>query len=312
MSEPVEFGIYVPQVALDYPAVLDRARRCEELGFGSLWLFDHLYGPELPDVPSFEGWTLATALLGATSRLRVGHLVLCSSFRSPALLGKMATTLDVISGGRLEFGIGSGSYEPEHDRAGIPWGTLAERSARLGEALEIITGMFASPATTFRGEHYQVHDLPNVPGPVQQPRPPIHVGGAGERYTLPLVARYADVWNLPTYAAGSFEDKHRVLVAECERIRRDPASIRCSLEAVVAIAADEAGLAEARSTAERRFGGAGWGLHEAGFVGTPPAIVDKVGEYRDQGITSFVFFTHDRASERTLRLLAEEVLPRFA
>jgi alkanesulfonate monooxygenase SsuD/methylene tetrahydromethanopterin reductase-like flavin-dependent oxidoreductase (luciferase family) len=311
MSEPVEFGIYVPQVAFEYQAVLDRARLCEDLGFASLWLFDHLYGPELPDVPSFEGWTLATALLCATTRLRVGHLVLCSSFRAPALLGKMATTLDVISGGRLEFGIGSGSYQPEHDRAGIPWGTFAERSARLGEALEIITGMFSSPTTTVRGEHYRVHDLPNLPAPVQRPRPPIHVGGAGERYTLPLVARYADVWNLPTYAAGFFEAKHAVLVAACERIGRDPASIRCSQEAVLAIAADAAGLAEARATAERRFGGPGWGLDAAGFVGTPPAIVDKIGEYRDQGISSFVFFTHDRASEGTLHLLAEEVLPHF-
>ena len=132
MAERVDFGIYVPQLAFGYDDVLGRARLCDELGISSLWLFDHLYGPELPDTPAFEGWTLATALLAQTTRLRVGHLVLCATFRHPALLAKMATTLDVISGGRLELGIGSGSYEPEHERAGIPWGTFARahRAAR--------------------------------------------------------------------------------------------------------------------------------------------------------------------------------------
>jgi alkanesulfonate monooxygenase SsuD/methylene tetrahydromethanopterin reductase-like flavin-dependent oxidoreductase (luciferase family) len=312
MDGRVEFGIYVPQLGFEYDEVLARARLCEELGFSSLWLFDHLYPPELPDVPAFEGWTLASALLASTTRLRVGHLVLCNSFRPPALLARMATTLDVISSGRLELGMGSGSYEPEHHRAGIPWGSFADRSLRLGEALEIITRMFASPTTTFEGQHYQVHDLPNLPPPTQRPRPPIHVGGAGERWTLPLVARYADVWNLPTYAANQFERKRSVLLSECERIGRDPASIRCSQEAVLAIARDQAELETARATAERRFPGPGWGLHEGGYIGTPPAIVDKIGERLEQGITSFVFFTHDRAAEATLRLIAEEVVPQFA
>src|SRR5437762_1424041 len=117
----IEFGIYVPQVAFGYDDILQRALACEELGYDALWLYDHLYSPGLPDADSFEAWTLASALLARTSRLRVGHLVNCNNFRHPALLAKMATTLDVISGGRLEFGIGSGSYEPEHLEAGLPW-----------------------------------------------------------------------------------------------------------------------------------------------------------------------------------------------
>lgn len=312
MAGRVDFGIYVPQLAFEYADILERARLCEELGYTSFWLFDHLYGPELPETPSFEGWTLATALLAHTERLRVGHLVVCNTFRHPALLGKMATTLDVISGGRLDLGIGSGSYEPEHERVGIPWGSFAERSEMLGEALEIITQMFASELTTFDGKHYQLSDFPNLPRPVQQPRPPIHVGGVGERRTLPLVARYADVWNVPTYALGKIEHKRDVLLAECDRIGRDPATIRVSEEAVLVIAPDDASLSDALAKAERRFGSPGFGLHEGGYIGTPPAIVDRIGERIALGITSFVFFCFDRASETTLRLFADEVMPHFA
>jgi F420-dependent oxidoreductase-like protein len=310
-SAPIDFGIYVPQLAFGYPDLLARAQLCEELGFSSFWLFDHLYGPELPGTPAFEGWTLATALLARTTRLRVGHLVLCNNFRHPALLAKMATTLDVISEGRLDLGIGSGSYEPEHTQAGLPFGTIGERSERLEEALEIITRMFASERTTFEGKHYQVRDLPNLPPPVQSPRPPIHVGGAGERRTLPFVAKYADVWNLPTYALAECERKVAVLDAECEKIGRDPAEIRRSQEAVLVIAADDAALTEALAKADRRFPGPGWGLHEGGYIGTPPAIVDRIGERIEQGITSFVFFCYDRASEATLHLVADEVMPYF-
>ncbi|MEX2256484.1 MAG: LLM class flavin-dependent oxidoreductase [Acidimicrobiia bacterium] len=313
MASGVDFGIYVPQLAFGYDDILERARLCEELGISSLWLFDHLYGPELPDMPSFEAWTLATALLAQTSTLRVGHLVLCATFRHPALLAKMATTLDVISGGRLELGIGSGSYEPEHERAGIPWGSLASRSELLAETLEIVTRMFAAGTdhTTYEGERFQLHDMPNLPVPVQQPRPPIHVGGVGEKRTLPLVARYADVWNVPTYALTDVAAKRAVLDAECERIGRDPSEIATSLEAVMVLAPDDASLPEVLAKAERRYPGSGFGLHEGGFIGTAPAIVDRIGEYVDQGVASFVFFTWDRASEPTLRRFASDVIPHF-
>jgi alkanesulfonate monooxygenase SsuD/methylene tetrahydromethanopterin reductase-like flavin-dependent oxidoreductase (luciferase family) len=168
--------------------------------------------------------------------------------------------------------------------------------------------MFANDLTTFDGKHFQLHDYPNLPLPVQQPRPPIYVGGVGEKRTLPLVARYADVWNVPTYALGEIAPKVDVLEAECARINRDPATIRRSLEAVMVIAPDDATLVEATAKGERRFGGPGWGLHEGGFVGTPNAIVDRIGEHVDQGITEFIFFLHDRAAPATLELLAGEVL----
>ena len=206
-----EIGVYLPQMGFTYSDILHRALRCEELGIDSLWLYDHLYGPGAPEYPSLEAWTLATALLSRTERIQVGHMVLCNQFRHPAVLAKMATTLDQISAGRLQLGIGSGSIQDEHDRVGLAWGSFAERSERLGETLEMLHQAFSDERIDLAGKHYTVRDMPIKPGPVQQPRPPIVVGGVGEKYTLPLVARYADVWNVPTYALGELEHKMSVL-----------------------------------------------------------------------------------------------------
>lgn len=305
----VRFGVYLPQIGLEYPDLLARARHCEAAGVDSLWLFDHLYGPMLPDQPSLEAWTLATALLANTERLRVGHLVLCATFRHPALLAKMATTLDVISGGRLDLGIGSGSYEPEHTEAGIPWGSAARRAEVLEDTLEVLTRMFADERTTYAGHHVTVTDLPNLPRPVQAPRPPLHVGGIGERRTIPLVARFADVWNVPTYGLGQLARKSTALDAACATVGRDPSTIRRSLEAVLVVAPDDRAVDAARERAERRFPGAGWGLHDGGYIGTPARIVDRILEHHDLGFDEFVFFLHDRAAPDTIDLLATDVLP---
>lgn len=304
----LDIGVYVPQMGFSYEDVLHRAQRCEELGIGSLWLYDHLYGPGRPEIPSLEAWTLATALLSRTERLRVGHMVLCNQFRHPAVLAKMVTTLDQISAGRLQLGIGSGSIEDEHRRTGLEWGTFAERSRRLGETLEILSQAFTNQKIDFAGTHYTVQDMPIVPGPVQQPRPPIMVGGVGEKYTLPLVARYADVWNVPTYALGELEHKLSVLRSNCEAIGRDPDSVVLSIEAVMALAPDDASLPKVREVAERRFGGPGFGLHDGGLIGTPPAIVDRVHQLQELGFRQIVLFTHDRASDETLELFASTVL----
>jgi alkanesulfonate monooxygenase SsuD/methylene tetrahydromethanopterin reductase-like flavin-dependent oxidoreductase (luciferase family) len=276
-----------------------------------MWLYDHLYTPGLPQYPSLEGWTVATALLAQTTQLRIGHLVLNNNFRHPALLARMATTLDIISHGRLEFGLGSGSYEAEHHEGGFPWGSLKERSERLAEALEIITRMFSGQPTTFDGQHYRVREVPNLPPPAQQPHPPIHVGGIGERHTLPLVARYADVWNVPTYGLAQWPDKVPVLRAECDKIQRDPSTLRWSQEAVLVIAEDEAAVAAELVRAERRYAGPLWGLHEGGYVGTPDVIADRLTQQVEQGMTLFVFFPADRGEGRMLQLFADEVMPRI-
>jgi alkanesulfonate monooxygenase SsuD/methylene tetrahydromethanopterin reductase-like flavin-dependent oxidoreductase (luciferase family) len=307
MSRP-EIGVYLPQMGLSFDDMLSRTTRCEELGIDSLWIYDHLYAPGMPDYPSMEAWTLATALLSRTERIRIGHMVLCNQFRHPVTLAKMATTLDQISGGRLSLGIGSGSIEDEHRRAGFPWGTFGQRSAQLGETLEILHQAFADGRIDHSGKHFTVSDMPVKPGPVQQPRPPIVVGGVGEKFTLPLVARYADVWNVPTYALGEIEHKVSVLRSLCEEIGRDPQSIVLSIEAVMALAPDDASLPEVRSIAERRFGVPEFGLHTAGLIGTPPAVVDRLGELVGMGFGQIVLFTHDRCSEQTLELLARDVI----
>jgi alkanesulfonate monooxygenase SsuD/methylene tetrahydromethanopterin reductase-like flavin-dependent oxidoreductase (luciferase family) len=307
LSKP-EIGVYLPQMGFTYEQILHRAQRCDELGIDSLWLYDHLYGPGAPDYPSMEAWTLATALLSCTERIHVGHMVLCNQFRHPAVLAKMATTLDQISAGRLQLGIGSGSIEDEHQRVGLDWGTFRERSARLGETLEILHQAFANEVIDFTGTHFTVRDMPIKPGPVQQPRPPIVVGGVGEKYTLPLVARYADVWNVPTYALGELEHKVSVLRSLCEEIGRDPSSIVLSVEAVMALAPDDASLPEVRALAEKRFGIPAFGLVEGGLIGTPPAIVDRLHELQNLGFGQIVLFTHDRGSDQTLELLASKVI----
>lgn len=304
----LDVGVYVPQMGFSYSDVLHRAKRCEELGIGSLWLYDHMYGPGVPSIASLEAWTLATALLSRTERLRIGHMVLCNQFRHPAVLAKMATTLDQISDGRLELGLGSGSISDEHLRMGLPWGTFRERSERLGEALEMLSQAFATESIDFAGKHYTVRDMPIVPGPVQRPRPPITVGGVGEKFTLPLVARYADVWNVPTYALGELEHKVTVLRSICADIGRDPSTIVLSVEAVLALAPDDAALPKVRELAEKRFGGPGFGLREGGLVGTAPQIIDRLRQWEALGFGQIVLFTHDRASDQTLDLLASKVI----
>jgi alkanesulfonate monooxygenase SsuD/methylene tetrahydromethanopterin reductase-like flavin-dependent oxidoreductase (luciferase family) len=310
MTKP-EIGVYLPQMGFTYDQILHRTLRCEQLGIDSVWLYDHLYGPGAPDYPSMEAWTLATALLSRTDRIRIGHMVLCNQFRHPAVLAKMATTLDQISGGRLQLGIGSGSIEDEHHRVGLDWGTFSERSERLGETLEILQQAFANEVIDFAGKHFTVTDMPIKPGPVQQPRPPIVVGGVGEKYTLPLVARYADVWNVPTYALGELDRKVSVLRRLCDEIGRDPSTIVLSVEAVMALAADDASLPAVRQLAEKRFGIPAFGLKEGGLVGTAPAIVDRLHELVALGFGQIVLFTHDRGSDETLELLASQVIARL-
>src|SRR5512139_3197359 len=216
----MEIGIYIPQVGFTWDELRARVLACDELGIHSVWFMDHLYPPTLPQVPSFEAWTTAAVLAGVTSRVRLGHLVLCNGFRHPALLAKMAITLDHASGGRLDLGIGSGSYAPEFAEFGLPFPPPRERAERLGEALEVLSRLFTEERPSFAGAHYPLREAPSLPRPVQRPRPPIHVGGAGERRTLPLAARYADVWNCPTYAVDALEQKIAVLHEHCRRIGR--------------------------------------------------------------------------------------------
>jgi len=197
--------------------------------FESGWTFDHFY-PIFSDPtgPCLEGWVTLTALAQATRRLRVGVMVTGVHYRHPAVLANMASALDIISGGRLELGIGAGWNEEESGAYGIELGSIRERFDRFEEACQVLTGLLSQESTTFHGRYYQLTDARNEPKGPQQPHPPICIGGSGEKRTLPLTARYADHWNFVGGTPAEFAHKRDVLAARCADIGRDPAEITLS------------------------------------------------------------------------------------
>jgi F420-dependent oxidoreductase-like protein len=197
--------------------------------FESGWTFDHFY-PIFSDSsgPCLEGWVTLTALAQATKRLRVGTLVSGIHYRHPALLANMAATLDIVSGGRLEIGIGAGWNEEESGAYGMRLGSLKERSDRFEEACEVLVGLLTQETTTFHGEHYQFTDARCEPKGVQKPHPPICIGGSGEKRTLRTTAKYAQHWNFVGGTPEEFARKRDVLYAHCADVGRDPSEITLS------------------------------------------------------------------------------------
>jgi alkanesulfonate monooxygenase SsuD/methylene tetrahydromethanopterin reductase-like flavin-dependent oxidoreductase (luciferase family) len=209
----VWFGLYLPQVRMSFDSIVERTLAAEAAGFDSVWLMDHLAAPMAPEVDTLEGWTVASALAARTSTIRIGHLVLCDPFRHPALLAKMAASLDVISNGRLELGLGWGSVPQELDAYGFGGESPAMRAAKMQETLDILALMFAGEAFDYQGEHFTLRGATGRPIPVQ-PKIPVHIGGGGRQLTMPLVARYADWWNCPGYAPTPAERDATVATVE--------------------------------------------------------------------------------------------------
>jgi F420-dependent oxidoreductase-like protein len=197
--------------------------------FESGWTFDHFY-PIFSDStgPCLEGWTTLTALAQATQRVRIGTLVTGIHYRHPAVLANMVSTLDIISGGRLELGIGAGWNEEESGAYGIELGTPGQRSDRFEEACQVLIGLLTQDATTFKGEYYQLVEARNEPKAVQRPHPPICIGGSGERRTLRTAARFAQHWNFVGGTPEEFARKRDVLHGHCRDIGRDPGEILLS------------------------------------------------------------------------------------
>jgi len=198
--------------------------------FESGWTFDHFYPifTDDPSGPCLEGWVTLTALAQATTRLRLGVLVTGIHYRHPTVLANMAATLDIVSGGRLELGIGAGWNEEESGAYGIELGTLTERFDRFDEACEVITSLLTEHITTFDGRYFQVTDAYCEPKPVQQPHPPICIGGTGRTRTLPAVARWAQHWNHPGASVEEWRATYDVLLGHCADIGRDPSEITTS------------------------------------------------------------------------------------
>ena len=195
------------------------------------WLFDH-FAPIQGDLdgPCLEGWTALAALAAVTERLRLGLMVTGNTYRHPAVLAKIAATVDVISKGRLDFGIGAGWNEYEHESMGIPLYRPGERIRRLDEACEVIRRLFTEPTVDFDGRYYQLRQARSEPKPVQQPYPPFVIGGGGEKLTLRVVAKHADIWNYTGNSVEEFSHKVRVLHEHCVAVERDPADIVLSVQ----------------------------------------------------------------------------------
>ncbi len=206
------------------------AHQAEVLGFDSIWLFDHVQTEPVPaDEITFEAFVGLSALAAETARVRLGHLVLCAGYRNPALVAKMISTLDVVSGGRAELGLGAGWKADEYHAYGWGFPPLRTRMEALEDALEIVTRMLAPGRATYSGPTASVRDAINVPRGVQQPRIPILVGGNGPNRTWRLAARYADELNLDWLSPGAVVEARSVIASRCEEIGRDPATLRLSV-----------------------------------------------------------------------------------
>lgn len=209
--------------------------------FDAGWAFDHFYPlGTSPTEPCLEGWTTLAGLARETQRVRMGLMVGCNTYRHPAVHANIAATLDHISGGRLEFGFGAGWFEDEHEAYGIELPDLTERFDRFDEAIEIIDSLLTRPETTFAGEHYRLDAARCEPKPLQSPRPPIVIGGKGEKRTLRTAARWADQWNYPGYDPEDFRRKNAVLEDWCSELGRDATTIERSIQ--VRFAGDPAEL----------------------------------------------------------------------
>ncbi|NNC91240.1 MAG: LLM class F420-dependent oxidoreductase [Acidimicrobiia bacterium] len=242
-----EFAVKTPPQHTSWADMLDVWRAADEIEvFSEAWNFDHFYPLHPPlDGRCMEGWTTLAALTQATSRIRVGSMVNGMHYRHPAVTANMAASLDIISGGRFNLGLGAGWFEPESQAYGIPLGTLKERMDRFDEGVEVIHRLLTQESTTFTGAYYQLADARCEPKPLQQPRPPIVIGGKGEKRTLRTVARYADYWDAMFHdEPGSWARLNDILLSHCQAVGRDPSAIRRSIHLRWAADGDPGALAD--------------------------------------------------------------------
>ena len=304
----VKFGITLPQWGATWAEAKEIALLAEEKGFDSVWVADHFHGvgPEDP----LEAWTEMSAVAAITRRIEIGFLVLCNSYRSPALLAKMATTFDHISDGRLILGYGAGWFEQEYEAYGYEYPSIRTRLEQLEEGLEVLKRMWTHESATFHGVHYRVENARCWPPPVRRPHPPILIGGSGEKVLLKLVARFADVWNNLGGFHGQVKEKLAVLRGHCEKIGRRFEDIEISQQTIGAIGKS---AEEARRQTEAVHAEIGFltGAPELCPTGTPDEIVARLKQSLAMGITSFVVSFGRHATAQSVKLFGEEVIPAF-
>lgn len=288
-----------------FDTLLAVAQACEQAGLDSVLMADHFVfndeaNPE-KEVPVLECFVALAAIAAATSRIRIGQLVVGVPYRNPALLAKMCATLDVVSHGRTLVGLGAAWHEQEFRAYGWPFPPLGERMDMLEEAVQIVGRMLRERPVSFSGKHYTVRNAFNDPMPVQKPRPPILIGGSGEKRTLKIVAQYADYCNVGGDPA-TVAHKYDVLRRHCETVGRPFEEITLCNNTHLLIARDDRELAAKR---ERH-------PHSEGIVGTPQAVLDQIQAYAAAGSQYITFFLPDAQDIAAIELLGESVLPHLS
>jgi F420-dependent oxidoreductase-like protein len=313
------FGAFIPQgwktelVTIEgaenkWAKSVEIAQLAEELGYDSIWVYDHFHNvPKPAHEAVFEAWTVMAAISQRTTRVRLGQMVGCNSYRNPALLAKITSTVDVISGGRLDWGIGAGWYEHEYHGYGYEFPAPRDRIGMLREAVEIVKSMWSEPTTTYEGRYYSVAGAQCDPKPLQQPHPPIWIGGSGEQLTLRVVARHADCSNF----GGKPEEwarKRSILQGHCVAVGRDEDEIRKTWSPEVFIRETEA---EVRVRTHSNYGEPFDSWQAGNLVGTPEQVAEKVAAYVELGCTGFIPWCADYPDTTSLRLFADQVMPNF-
>ncbi len=291
-----------------WDAVERVARATDASGFDSLWVYDHFlyeggYGGHPVPEPVLECFTTLGAVAAITRRIRLGQLVVGVPYRNPAMLTKMATTLDLISGGRTILGIGAGWHKREYEAYG--WGAFEEvpvRMRRLEEAVRVVLALWSEPPASFHGSFYSLDEVRDLPRPLQRPHPPIMIGGSGERVTLRLVAQYAQMCNVsgdPDTVRHRFE----VLREHCERIGRPPHEVERTMFTTLLIGETEA------EVAAKRERWAAFIPNNGALSGTPEQLIDQLAAYGRAGAEYVIFRTPDWIEVESVQLFAERVLP---
>ena len=250
-------------------------QRIEDLGFGWISVWDHFYGAtgNPDDAACLEAVAMHAALACSTTKVRCGSLVYSVGYRHPAVLAKAITTIDQLSGGRAEMGIGAGWAKVEYDAYGIAFPDVRTRMAQLEEGIQCLRGLLHQEVTDFSGQYFQLDQARNEPRPIQA-KLPIWIGGGGEKRTLQIAARYADGWNVPFIAPEAFAHKRGVLAEHCTAVGRDLAEIRCAINV---------GLAFTEESLQQQFGAIANAVRKGVLSGSNDEIVDRIGQYVNAG-----------------------------
>jgi F420-dependent oxidoreductase-like protein len=307
-KHPIRFGLQTGQQNVPWKDMLDIWTKADQWGYDSLWNFDHFYAIYTnPEDPCFEGWTTLSALAQATKRARIGHLVNGNTYRHPCITAKMASSLDHISGGRLNLGIGSGWFELEHASFGLDFKTVRGRLDALEEALQIIKGVLAGEKVTLDGRHYRVKDAFCHPSPVQK-KLPIMIGGEGKNVLLRIVAQYADMWN----AFGSparMRELIDVIRAHGDKVKRDSDEIEKTVMLPLCYTPDKALQDMIVQLLAAAFGAPPAEMRARMIVGAKNECLDQVAAYAKAGVTHFIFMCIAPYPHDQIQGFVEEVAP---